>query len=360
MLIVFYCIIIFLVTLILVNVTAVSIMLERKLLAFIQRRVGPSIFGKRGALQTFADILKTFYKRVYIPARLNSQLLSFVLFTAIFIQLCFCELCSFGIQSLLYADSDTIFLLQIALQTIVGFAVFCVGLFSTTLYSILGADRFIISEALSSGSSSLENLILVCIINGLDYDNLFITLGFCGLFFYGFITLLAIFNLFSIAQRAPLDLIEPEGELVAGYNTEYSGSYLILIYFSEYLHLLVSSLDFVSKCCGVWLFESELIFNIFSLYYFINIYYINPINIILTTINIYYIKILAIFFFLENYSLITLLNDSTYMKFAFKQIKNLITHAFINSTPLYFISYSSDVNFYSNFNVYFIVFNALL
>ena len=251
-------------------IVAVMILIERKLLAVSQRRVGPIMLGKRGLLQIVADVIKPLFKEIFeqkIQVVTTTALNIFLLFAT---QLMLAEFFNFGFATALYDTFDYAILVQFVFAGVSCLAVLFIGILSGSKYAILGAIRLIISEISSDLAAFIIQILIFEACAGISFDVLYTTqttftlLQYVGIFY----SIIQLFQTFIAAQRSPLDLIEVEGELVAGYNTEFSGADVLIIYFAEYFHLFNGALQFIifilgSDCINLILFDLlTLFFNV--------------------------------------------------------------------------------------------------
>lgn len=128
-----------------------------------------------------------------------------------------------------------------------------IGYLSGTKYGIIGGVRLILGELSLDMTVMLLNALLLLSFGGYDYETIVgAQFDVGGLAVLGIVfSIVYIIQMFLTAQRAPLDLIENEGELVAGYNTEFSGPDVLVIYFAEYLHIFNGVLQFVYLMFGL-------------------------------------------------------------------------------------------------------------
>lgn len=234
-------------TVILVLVVAMMILIERKLLALSQRRIGPMMLGNRGILQIVADVIKPLFKEIFELKLQAATTVAFSVFSYFFLQLLIADLTQVSIASAAHTNIEFVIILQAALSGISCFFVLFIGYLSGSKYAIIGSIRLIVCEASSDVSYTLINFIIFSASQGAEYDAIILnqatTFNIILLaIIYG---MMQLFNTFISAQRAPIDLIEVEGELVAGYNTEYSGADVLVIYFSEYFHLFNAAVSFI-------------------------------------------------------------------------------------------------------------------
>ena len=142
-------------------------------------------------------------------------------------------------------DAELVILMQAICSGICCFMVILLGYLSGSKYAIMGAVRAVVSEVSNDTTSLLVNATVYAFASGLSYESLYFTqTTVLFIFVLPFLLIISLFHLFIAAQRSPLDLIEVEGELVAGYNIEFSGADVLVIYFSEYFHLFNAAFQF--------------------------------------------------------------------------------------------------------------------
>lgn len=215
------------------------ILLERKLLALSQRRVGPVMLGNRGFLQIIADTTKPLFKEIFEQRAQSSALLAVSVFVYFFIQLFIADLLQFSAAVAVYTATSLVFFLQLFFSGASCFFIVIIGYFTGSKYSAISAVRLVVCELSSNASYLYACYLLFSAAGGAEFAAVSLMQA-SGLNFFFLASISGIFQLFSTfiaAQRAPADLVEAEGELVAGYNIEYSGADVLLIYFAEYLHL---------------------------------------------------------------------------------------------------------------------------
>nr|YP_009319784.1 NADH dehydrogenase subunit 1 [Salpinga maranonensis]APA18830.1 NADH dehydrogenase subunit 1 [Salpinga maranonensis] len=239
----------------------IIVWLEREISAGIQQRIGPEYAGPLGILQALADGTKLILKENLLPARGDSRLFIIgpsIAVIAIFVSY---SVIPFSYHLVLSNLNIGVFL-WIAFSSIVPIGLLMSGYGSNNKYSFLGGLRAV------AQSISYEIPLTLCVLSISLLSNSSSTVdiveaqskyGFLGWNLWrqpiGFI----IFLISSLAEceRLPFDLPEAEEELVAGYQTEYSGIKFGLFYVASYLNLLVSSLFVTILYLGGW--------NIFNL-----------------------------------------------------------------------------------------------
>nr|USH57506.1 NADH dehydrogenase subunit A [Persicaria perfoliata]UUF93954.1 NADH-plastoquinone oxidoreductase subunit 1 [Persicaria perfoliata]WLS53200.1 NADH-plastoquinone oxidoreductase subunit 1 [Persicaria perfoliata]WOZ10214.1 NADH-plastoquinone oxidoreductase subunit 1 [Persicaria perfoliata] len=234
----------------------VIVWLEREISAGIQQRIGPEYAGPLGILQALADGTKLLFKENLLPARGDGGLFSLGPSIAVISILLSYSVIPFSYRLVLVDLSNGVFL-WIAISSIAPIGLLMSGYGSNNKYSFLGGLRA------AAQSISYEIPLTLCVLaisllsNSLSTVDIVETqskYGFWGWNLWrqpiGFI----VFLISSLAEceRLPFDLPEAEEELVAGYQTEYSGIKFGLFYVASYLNLLVSSLFVTVLYLGGW------------------------------------------------------------------------------------------------------------
>ena len=255
-----------LVTLIIASIT----LIERKVLALVQRRVGPFFVGYRGRLQYIADALKLFIKGIIVPDEANK--FWFVAMPSFAAAVCY----TFWMNSI-WGPSISIFEIEYnivyanLLSILFGYCIMLTGYFSKSKYAFMASIR--------CGILMLNIEVFL----GLLFINLvFLTESFCFAvfvifqeFFWFIFLFFSLFGLIIITflletNRAPFDLAEAESEIVTGYTVEYGGFYFALYYLGEYFHLFFFSMVISILLFGGWELPNFLLYfisNEFSLIY---------------------------------------------------------------------------------------------
>lgn len=251
---------------ILMTIIAILILVERKLLAISQRRIGPILLGRRGFLQILADVIKPLFKEIFEQKFQTVTFISLSIFLLFFSQIVYSSLFQYGVGYSLFDDLELLIFVQIGFGGISCFSVLAIGYLSGTKYGVFGSVRIVLVELSSETAVTLINTVIYYSVGSFNFESIIYNQGyFSNLCLFGVVY--GIFNLiqlFVTAQRAPLDLIENEGELVAGYNTEFSGPDVLVIYFAEYLHIFNGVLQFAFLsfgCSFVVYFDSSLILD---------------------------------------------------------------------------------------------------
>nr|UYP38878.1 NADH dehydrogenase subunit 1 [Tacca leontopetaloides] len=236
----------------------VIVWLEREISAAIQQRIGPEYAGPLGILQALADGTKLLFKEDLFPSRGNIRLFSVGPSIAVISILLSYLVIPFGYR-LVLADLSIGLFLWIAISSIAPIGLLMSGYGSNNKYSFSGGLRA------AAQSISYEIPLTLCVLSISLLSNSLSTVdiietqskyGFWGWNLWRQPIGLIVFLISSLAEceRLPFDLPEAEEELVAGYQTEYSGIKYGLFYVASYLNLLVSSLFVTVLYLGGWNF----------------------------------------------------------------------------------------------------------
>lgn len=234
----------------------VNVWLERKISAAVQQRIGPEYAGPLGVLQPLADGLKLVFKEDVIPARADGLLFTLgpvlVLVPVILSWL----VVPFG-QNLLISNVGIGIFLWIALSSIQPIGLLMSGYASNNKYSLLGGLRAAAQSISYEIPLALAVLAVVMMSNSLSTVDIVAQQNGAGILSWniwrqpvGFV----IFWICALAEceRLPFDLPEAEEELVAGYQTEYSGMKFALFYLGSYINLVLSALLVSVLYLGGW------------------------------------------------------------------------------------------------------------
>jgi NADH-quinone oxidoreductase subunit H len=255
----------------LLNSAAIMVYVERKVCAFLQQRVGPTLTGPAGLLQPLADIVKLIFKEELRPKAADAFLFTLAPCIAAVAAFAAFATVPFGAETTFFGLLDQpvgLHVSDVNVAVLVVFAVSSMGVYGIVLagwasnskYSLLGALRSsaqMISYELSYGMA-LASVILVA--GSLSLRD--IVDGQAGAWFgflprwYVFIQPLAflIYMIAGIAEtnRAPFDFPEAEQELVAGYHTEYSSMRFAMFFMAEYINMVTVSAVATDLFLGGW------------------------------------------------------------------------------------------------------------
>lgn len=235
---------------------------ERKVSAWIQRRMGPTEVGPFGLLQTLADMLKLISKQLITPRNIDKPLYHLAPLLAFAPVVGSVALFPFS-EDFVLLNNDLGLLFVFALGGVGVVAIFMAGWGSNNKYALLGAMRSVaqnISYEIPLILSALSVVLVANAVsdgraNGLNLSHLVILQHVEGVWFIMLQPLAAIIYFISAlaeTNRAPFDIPEAESELVAGFHTEYSGMRFSLFFFAEYTNMLVVSMLAVVLFFGGW------------------------------------------------------------------------------------------------------------
>ena len=230
--------IIFLLLPVLVSV-ALIVWLDRRVWAFVQKRRGPNVVGPFGILQTLADALKYIFKEIIIPASANKVIFVLAPIVTLTLALIAWAVIPFS-KDMVLADINVGILYIFAISSLSVYGIIMGGWASNSKYHFLGAIRSaaqMVSYEVSIGVIIINVLLCVGSLNLTDIvlaqENLWFIVPLFPMFVIFFISALAETN------RPPFDLPEAEAELVAGYQTEYSGMMYAMFWLGEYANILL-------------------------------------------------------------------------------------------------------------------------
>ena len=230
--------ILFLLVPVLVSV-AMIVWLDRRVWAFVQKRQGPNVVGPFGLLQSLADALKYIFKEIIIPASSNKIIFILAPIITMTLALIAWAVIPFGENQVL-ANINVGILYIFAVSSLGVYGIIMGGWASNSKYPFLGSIRsaaqmvsyevsigiIIINVLLCVGSLNLSDIVLA-------QQNIWFVIPLFPMFVIFFISALAETN------RPPFDLPEAEAELVAGYQTEYSGMMYAMFWLGEYANILL-------------------------------------------------------------------------------------------------------------------------
>ena len=230
--------ILFLIVPVLVSV-AMIVWLDRRVWAFVQKRQGPNVVGPFGLLQSLADALKYIFKEIIIPSSSNKVIFILAPIVTMTLALIAWAVIPFSATQVL-ADINVGILYLFAVSSLGVYGIIMGGWASNSKYPFLGSIRsaaqmvsyevsigvIIINVLLCVGSLNLSDIVLA-------QEKIWFVIPLFPMFVIFFISSLAETN------RPPFDLPEAEAELVAGYQTEYSGMMYAMFWLGEYANILL-------------------------------------------------------------------------------------------------------------------------
>ena len=218
---------------------AMIVWLDRRIWAFVQKRRGPNVVGPFGLFQTLADALKYIFKEIIIPASSNKIIFILAPIVTMTLALIAWAVIPFS-KDYVLADINVGILYIFAISSLGVYGIIMGGWASNSKYPFLGSIRsaaqmvsyevsigvIIINVLLCVGSLNLSDIVLA-------QEKIWFVIPLFPMFVIFFISSLAETN------RPPFDLPEAEAELVAGYQTEYSGMMYAMFWLGEYANILL-------------------------------------------------------------------------------------------------------------------------
>ena len=249
--------ILFLLVPVLVSV-AMIVWLDRRVWAFVQKRQGPNVVGPFGLLQSLADALKYIFKEIIIPSSSNKIIFILAPIVTMTLALISWAVIPFSATQVL-ADINVGILYLFAVSSLGVYGIIMGGWASNSKYPFLGAIRSaaqMVSYEVSIGVIIINVLLCVGSLNLNDIveaqKNLWFVIPLFPMFIIFFISALAETN------RPPFDLPEAEAELVAGYQTEYSGMMYAMFWLGEYANILLMCAMGAILFLGGWMSPVEI------------------------------------------------------------------------------------------------------
>ena len=218
---------------------AMIVWLDRRVWAFVQKRRGPNVVGPFGLFQSFADVLKYVFKEIIIPASSNKTIFILAPVVTMTLALIAWAVIPFS-ETQVLANINVGILYLFAVSSLSVYGIIMGGWASNSKYPFLGSIRsaaqmvsyevsigvIIINVLLCVGSLNLSDIVLA-------QEKIWFVIPLFPMFIIFFISALAETN------RPPFDLPEAEAELVAGYQTEYSGMMYAMFWLGEYANILL-------------------------------------------------------------------------------------------------------------------------
>jgi NADH-quinone oxidoreductase subunit H len=231
--------------------------LERKIIGYMQVRIGPNRVGPKGWFQPIADALKLLSKEIIVPSGANKFLFVLAPVLTIMPALAAWAVIPFS-PELVLSNIDAGLLYVMAITSMGVYGIIIAGWASNSKYAFIGALRSaaqIVSYELAMGFALVcvlmvaQSLNLVDIVRGQDRG------GFWGWYFIPLFPMFLVYLISGVAEtnRAPFDVAEGESEIVAGFHVEYSGMAFAVFFLAEYANMVLISALTAVMFLGGWL-----------------------------------------------------------------------------------------------------------
>jgi NADH-quinone oxidoreductase subunit H len=248
------------VTIVVILCVAYLTLAERKIIGYMQVRIGPNRVGPKGLLQPFADVIKLLLKEVVVPAR-SSRLL-FVVAPLLTLTPAFAAWAVISLWpgfSIANVDAGVLYIL--ALAGFGAYGIILAGWASNSKYAFLGAMRSaaqIVAYEIAMGFA----LVGVVMAAGTLNVGKIVSHQAGGPLSWNLFWLFPLFVVYFISgvaetNRAPFDVAEGESEIVAGFHVEYSGIAFALFFLAEYANMIMIATLTATFFCGGWLSPFE-------------------------------------------------------------------------------------------------------
>jgi len=244
------------IVLVLVVIVLYLTLVERKVIGYMQSRIGPNRIGPRGLFQPFADMLKLLTKELIFPTASNRYLFLIAPMISFATALAGWAIVPFD-QGVVLANLNAGVLYSLALSSLGVYGILIAGWASNSKYALFGALRAAaqsISYEIAMGFALVGVMMAA---NSLNFQAI-IAAQSGGIWHWYWLPLFPLFIVFWISgvaetNRTPFDVSEGESELVAGFHVEYSGVMFALFYFAEYANMVLISTLISVLFLGGWL-----------------------------------------------------------------------------------------------------------
>jgi NADH-quinone oxidoreductase subunit H len=240
----------------LLGMVAYYTLAERKVIGYIQVRIGPNRVGWRGSLQPIADAVKLMMKEIVIPTKADKALFLLAPMIAIAPALAAWAVFPFD-EGLVLADINAGLLYLLALTSLGVYGIIIAGWASNSKYALLGAMRSaaqIVAYEIAMGFALVGVLVAAGSLN----LGAIVAAQQGNILTWFWLPLLPLFGVYLISgiaetNRAPFDVAEGESEIVAGFHVEYSGMAFAVFFLAEYANMILISALSALLFMGGWL-----------------------------------------------------------------------------------------------------------